>query len=473
MAISLNGLESLQCEFVVPSQTNPFQEISRWSNTNIDRPALIVTPRNEQDVQEAIRIARDNNLTIIAGGGGHGTFVPVGANNLYLEMIKFKTIQLDKEHGTVRVGGGVTSGELLKALAAEGYYTPLPNSNAVGVVGCVIGGGTTPLNGIHGWMADIVISFRLVTSEGNIVEVGPSASGIEANLFSALCGAGHGLGIITAITTSAYPISSLSMTDDKIWVRSLIFQESGIDAAAQAFLDVSVSQPSPAASTSLTFMRSPPGTPAAGMPVIILGRTYFGSEKEAEERSAVMFQKEVVTRALKENTEMMSMANLNDRFEPQNTHGGHKAIGSCRLKHLDVETIKASFERWRSATETYPDAQRSILSISSFDNTEHIRLGQTSINASKFLESRNRAFSAMAVVVCIKEVTMTAMMGFLDDTMAEFRKGDAGTPPRSFPNNLRFGMDLEEMFDQDKLVELRRVKQIWDADRIFWSPYEL
>ncbi|KAM0811764.1 putative FAD-binding PCMH-type domain-containing protein [Seiridium cardinale] len=442
MAASYTQLDALHCEYVIPSQTESSREISRWSDTKIDRPALIVTPATEQDVQAAIRVAKANGLTIVIAGGGHGTFVAVGPNTLYLDMVRFKSIQLDKEHGTVTVGGGVVSGELLRSLAGEGYYTPLPNSNAVGVVGCVLGGGNTPLNGLHGWMADNVVSIRLVTSEGPVVGLGPYSKGKDAELSGALCGAGHGLGIITAMAVFTYPISSLEMTEDKVWTRTLIFPEAAINTAAQAFLELL--SPLPEANFVLTFMRSPPGTPAAGSPTIILGGTYFGPAEQAEKGSAVMFREDIVAKTFRATTEMVPMANLNNRFEPLNVHGGHKLIASCRLKQTSLDTIKATFEQWVSVTKDHPDARPSVVAIGAFDSKRQEGHGRDGTGVSKFL----------------------------DDLMAGFRKGDEHTPPKSFPNNLRFGMSLEELFNRDKLEDLRRVKHIWDPDNVFWSPYE-
>ncbi|KAM5349394.1 hypothetical protein ACJ41O_005899 [Fusarium nematophilum] len=471
MAAPLSGLDSLRCEFLVPDSNTPPELVSRWSDTNISLPRLVVTPTNQRDIQAAIGIAKTNGLTVVTGGGGHGTFVTIGSRTLYLDMRHFKAIQLDKERGTVRVGGGVLTGELLKALAVDSYYTPLPNSNAVGVVGCVLGGGSTTLNGLHGWMADIAVSFCLVAAEGNTIEVSSSSSGKDLTLFHALCGAGHGLGVITSMTTRAYPISGLNMTEGKIWSRTLIFPAPAIEMAAEIFLGLG--RPLPAASTSISFLRSPPGTPAAGSPIIILGYLFYGPAEEAEAEAAALSNEDVARKALVAKTELIPFTNMNDKFEPQNIHGGHKAIASCRLERTDAKAIKSAFEKWASVTEKFPDAQRSPLVVSSFNSTRHTELGETDLGAAKFLESRSRDISAMFVAICEKENTMTVLTRCLDDTMAVFRESDAGVTPRSFPNNLRFGMDSEEMFDRKRLTELRHIKEAWDAEGIFWSPYNV
>ena len=119
--------------------------ISRWSDSNVSQPAVSVIPDTESDIVQAIQYARQNELTVIPSGGGHGSFVPITAKTLYLNLKKFSKIALDEAGQTVTIGGGVTSGQLLNTLAERGFYTVVPNSNAVGMVGFVLGGGNVSL----------------------------------------------------------------------------------------------------------------------------------------------------------------------------------------------------------------------------------------------------------------------------------------------------------------------------------------
>lgn len=113
----------------------------RWSDSNVETPALIVAPENENEVIKAIQQARENNLKVLVAGGGTAAFVPVAENTLYLSMVNFNHIKLDESTHTVDVGGGVLAGQLLRYLTNRGYYTVYPGSNAVGMTGFVLGGG--------------------------------------------------------------------------------------------------------------------------------------------------------------------------------------------------------------------------------------------------------------------------------------------------------------------------------------------
>ncbi|KAF5570901.1 6-hydroxy-D-nicotine oxidase [Fusarium phyllophilum] len=462
MSHQLKSLESLQCEYVIPDNDTP--QLPRWSDTHIQHPALLVIPKTEQDVKDAIRVAIENKLTIVAAGGGHGTFVSVDSASLYLDMKLFKKIELNKLEGTVKVGGGVIVGELLKTLADEGHYTPIPNSDAVGFVGCMLGGGNSAQIGRHGWMVDNMVSFRLVTASGDIVEVDSSSKDKEKALFNVLCGAGHGLGVVTELTVSAFTISSLNMKDDKIWSRSLIFPAPALDVAMKTFLDLS--HPPEEGHMSLAFARSPPGTPAAGSPIIILGYQYFGPAEQAERATALLFHEDIVSKTVVANTELLPFENVNAKMNIYNSHHGHKTIASCRLHKTTAEAIKAGFEKWRIATEDYPDAHQSGLIISAYN------IDKTSpIKNEKFVEGRDRNINAFMVMVAKEDKTREAFESILDDVVAGFRKSDEGMVPRSFPNNLRPGKDLRDMYDTKRVEVLRDVKKTWDAEGVFWSPY--
>ncbi|KAJ4122711.1 hypothetical protein NW768_010151 [Fusarium equiseti] len=453
---SLSGLEALQCDFSIPNDGTP--ALSRWSDTQIGNPALIITPNTDSDIQTAIKIANNNGLTILAAGGGHGTFVTVDESTLYLDMKNFKTIGLNKDNETVRIGGGVTTGEVIKALAEEGYYTPVPNSDAVGFVGCILGGGNGVLSGLHGWMVDNVVSFRIITADGTIVNASSESQGEELELFNTLRGAGHGLGIITEVTVSIFPIASLDMENNKIWTRTLIFPAAEIDIAIKTFIDLQ--HPSPEGFATMVFARN-----AHGAPIIVLGYTFFGPADKAEKDAAALFQKAIASKIIMGATEYLPFISLNAKNEVYNSHGGHKAIASCRLTKTTPPALRTSFDLWCTATQNNPDASQTPLIISAFNTSE----SETFTNSS--VEARDRSLNAFAPVLAKTEEGNRAFMKALDEIIAGLRKADEGVEARSFANNWRFETDIGEMFSDKMFERVKKVKQVWDERGVFWSPY--
>lgn len=108
---------------LVPNEdTDIHKAIPRWSDERLKKPAIIVTPSTQDDIIAAVHYARENGLILLAGSGGH-KIVPINEKTLYLDMRNFKGIKVDKDNGTVEIGGAVTNAELMMALLQNGYYT--------------------------------------------------------------------------------------------------------------------------------------------------------------------------------------------------------------------------------------------------------------------------------------------------------------------------------------------------------------
>ncbi|KND94327.1 6-hydroxy-D-nicotine oxidase [Tolypocladium ophioglossoides CBS 100239] len=469
MAPAILGTDGLSCPFVIPNHDTPLGDVlPRWSASHLSHPAIIVTPKTEDDVVSAIHLAKQNGFRLIPGGGGHGTFVPIDSETVYVDMKAFKSIELDKPSDIVRLGAGVLTGELLKSLAADGRYTTVSNSNAVGVVGSLLGGGTTSQNGLQGFMVDNVLSFRLITAEGKTVEASSSSAGEELALFHALCGAGHGLGVVTAATMKTYPIADLGLSEDKIWTRTLVFPPPALKDVAEAF--VAVQHPAGPLNLQITFLRSPPGTPAAGSPIIILSATYYGPSADAEKAAAGLFDASLVQKAIKADTALLPLSRINDGLEPLNAHGGFKSMNAARLAALKPESISATFATWLQTTEKLPDAGRTAFVFHRFDPTKLQSNGATQQSKDKFVEGRDRGFTVMAVPWCYSPDSWGKLAAFVDEVLSICRRGDAGAA-RTLPNTMKLGADLGELFSDERVRELQRVKKTWDAEDVFWSPY--
>ncbi|KAH8879684.1 FAD-binding domain-containing protein [Thozetella sp. PMI_491] len=460
----------LSCEVVTPdpSSQSPRDVISRWSDNNVELPALIVKPHSEDDIIDAIRLAKEKGLTLLPASGGHGSFVPVTPKTLYLDLKAFNSVVVDKEAATVRVGGGATTGEVIKAVTDQGFYTLWPNSNSVGYVGCILGGGNGVINGHHGFMVDAVESFQLISADGRKAEVDLSSTGEERALFGALCGAGHGLGVVTSVVVKIWPLAGLAMRDDSIWTRRLIFPPSAIDLAADTF--ARFVDPPPALVVTMLFMRAPPNAPAPGAPMIMLSGSYYGPPEEAEQAASRLLDENLSGKAIKAETVFVPMATANNTFEVLNMHGGHKDICSRFLHSVETATLKTSFDRWLQVGEQYPDAKPTIGIWSRFSVRKSMALGQSSEGQPKFLEIRDRGVMASTFRSCSTPGTKEALDIYTEEFL-NIASNDQAAPARTLANNQRPNMDLGELHTQERLVERRRLGSVWDAEHLFWSPY--
>nr|KAK5440141.1 hypothetical protein LTR18_008078 [Exophiala xenobiotica] len=460
---------SFRCQVVVPNGGQTLHDVvSRWSDTYVNLPAIVVKPDSEADIVDAIKYAKNNSLTLVTANGGHAPFVPITSKTLYLDMTKLNQVTVDESSDAVRIGGGATTGDVIKGTTAQGYYTLWPNSDAVGYVGCLLGGGSDTMNGLHGFMVDAVESMQLITTDGVRLEVSPSSKGSERTLFNALCGAGFGLAIVTLVVMKAFRISRLRLTDNSIWTRRVVLPASAIQMAGRTFASMQ-HLPQPLV-VSMICLRSPPNTPTPGTPLIMIIGSYFGPSEEGEELASALFDNDLTSQALSARTELVPFTDANLALQPLSAHGDYKSFWSTLLDTIDVETIVTGLRRWLQLVEQYEDARPTSLVFNKWDTKVISDHGQTDIGREKFFEHRNQSMLANAMCWCTSDETRGPIEQFGDEFLKIMRRNSTGQV-RCIANNLRPGMDLEELYGREKLEELRKIKAFWDPYTILWSPW--
>ena len=174
-------------------------------NGMIDRyPALVVRPTSAGDVVEAIRFAREEELTVAVRSGGHS--IPGFStcdDGIVIDLSRMNGVQVDAAEHTAWVNGGALLGELDAEAQAAGLVCPVGVVSHTGVAGLTLGGGMGRLQRKHGLTIDNLLSVELVTADGRIVR----ASGEEnPDLFWGLRGAGANFGIATAFRFRLHPL---------------------------------------------------------------------------------------------------------------------------------------------------------------------------------------------------------------------------------------------------------------------------
>jgi FAD binding domain-containing protein/berberine-like enzyme len=152
-----------------------------------------------------VRFAREHKLLVAIRGGGHN----VGGRALcdggmVIDLSRMKGIHVDPKACRARVQPGVLLGELDRETHVFGLAVPAGVVSKTGVAGLTLGGGVGWLARKYGLTCDNVVSFELVTAEGEV----PRASADEhPDLFWALRGGGGNFGIVTSFEYRLHPIS--------------------------------------------------------------------------------------------------------------------------------------------------------------------------------------------------------------------------------------------------------------------------
>ncbi|KAF2729640.1 FAD-binding domain-containing protein [Polyplosphaeria fusca] len=471
----LNAALPSTCSITIPTADTELHDVvPRWSNHGVSLPYAVVTPSTVEDLTSTISFATANHKKIIPANGGHGSFVPINGETIYLDMRNFNAITLDEEHGTVKIEGGCVSKDVLTYLAGQGWYTTLPNSNAVGVIGSFLGGLSHALNGMKGFGIDHVQAITIVPfshPDGftpHPITLTTASTGEEKALFNALCGAGHGLGIITSLTLTAWPIPCLNMTNDQIWTRRLIFPPTQIEAAARLY--TSLLPPPAELNHVLGFLRAPPTAPVPGAPMVLLSLSYFGPAAAADEACKATYEEEYTSKAITAVTGTTGFANMNDAFDAINAHAGYKEYHGCFCAEVDAASIVSAFEDWvRFSAKDAPARSRSYVVIGAW-STEAL-LKNAGKTGEKFFAARDRGVFVQATPWYSELGVKGEADAWGKGVVKKLRERDRAVGRRDwcFANNVLAGQDVREVYSEDMIAKIGDVRRVWDKNFVGWG----
>ncbi|NYE38120.1 hypothetical protein F4692_003265 [Nocardioides cavernae] len=210
------------------------------------RPDAVVRPATAEGVAAAVRFAAAHGLGVTAVGRGHG-FLRGIRGGIAIDTSRLAGVTVDPSARTARVGAGTSWERVIEAAAAHGLAPLAGSAPHVGVVGYVLGGGLGPVARTFGFAADHVREVTVVTAGGAVLVVDHET---HADLFWALRGGKHGLGIVTEVVLDLFALRVLQGGG---------FYFDGADAAAvlNRFVEWSATVPD-SVSTSVALLRLPP-----------------------------------------------------------------------------------------------------------------------------------------------------------------------------------------------------------------------
>src|SRR3954462_2205864 len=185
---------------------------ARAAGTPLGRPEIVATPRTEDDVAAALRVAAAYNVPVVAWGGGSGTqggAVPVHGGLVVDLSALDEIIEIDERSMCVTAQAGVNGDVLERELNQRGLMLPhYPASSEWATVGGYVAArGSGVLSTRYGKIEDLVLSLRVALAGGELIDtVQVPRHAVGPELTQLFVGSEGTLGIITRATLEIVPL---------------------------------------------------------------------------------------------------------------------------------------------------------------------------------------------------------------------------------------------------------------------------
>jgi len=183
-----------------------YDEVRTLYNAMIDkRPALIARCVDRDDVVAAVKFGREQGLDIAIRCGGHnGPGLGSVNDGLVIDLSGLKTVTVDPDSRTAKVGGGCLVGDVDAATHEHGMAAPAGIISTTGAGGLMLGGGIGHLTRKAGLSIDNILGAEVVLADGSVVNANENEND---DLYWALRGGGGNFGVVTQLTLRLHPVS--------------------------------------------------------------------------------------------------------------------------------------------------------------------------------------------------------------------------------------------------------------------------
>ena len=302
-------------------------------NVMVDRrPRAIVRCASADDVAQAIRYGRERGLEIGVRCGGHSVLgLCVPEDGLMIDLTPMGGVGIDPERRLASVQGGALLGALDRAGMEHGLTTTAGNVSHTGVGGLTLGGGMGWLARRLGLTCDNVVSYELVTAEGDRLRVDENG---DPELFWGLRGGGGNFGVVTEFEFRLHPVAT------QAHVVELFFPIEDAAPVMRAWRDLNATAPRAATFTAWVGESQSPLLPSQwrGRPLANVGFVWAG---EAELDSHLLAEVRGLGRPVAERIEVLTYLDLQRMDDTLEGHELRRYWKGHYVRSLEDEAIDA------------------------------------------------------------------------------------------------------------------------------------
>ncbi|RBR19352.1 hypothetical protein FVER53590_08427 [Fusarium verticillioides] len=416
-----------------------------------------------------------HNIPFLATGARHGYTTTLGDlhDGLAIDLSHFKEFELDAAAKTLTVGPGVTVGEIFDPLFNAGFDIQTGSAPCPSFIGVTLGGGVGRFQGVYGLLSDALISVRLITANGEVLEVSRTRC---PDLFWAIRGAGANFGVVTSATYRVHPLTN----NGEMFVAEFIIPPW---RWPEYFRIMESMSPLPAELSSLLLNSFDTIT---NQTQLFAHWAYKGPEAEARKHLSSILN--------------MNLAATQMRVLPwnrlvENTFAGaavtvcepntNRNLYTLSMKNYSASTWEAVASKLVTFYARFPHARSSSLLYEFFPNQamtaiplEDTAFPRRDTTAYMYVYKRELSPILIAdVISATRNLILTSSIhnSEIDNALARFGEeirrdvaATSGYPEiTTFVNYAHGDETLEQIYGKEKLARLAALKKMWDPKAVF------
>jgi len=291
-----------------------------WAKPVGPKPRAVAHCRTAQDVQSAIRAARDCDLPLSVRGGGHDWAGRALCGGIVIDLTAMNDVTLSPDYRAARISGGARASDVLAVTDPRGLAVVTGSCSSVGMTGLTLGGGYGSLTGCFGLALDNLLGAEVVLADGRTVT---ASLNNEQELFWALRGGGGNFGVVTSMRHRTHYLPSVHSG-------MLLFPFAEARAVLEACIDIMATAPEELA-IQLGLVGGPDG-----LPLVMVVPTWCGPPAQGEARLAPFLGLGTpVISTLVATSYGISL----EKFDPFFASGQRVFMATCWLPTLDGQAI--------------------------------------------------------------------------------------------------------------------------------------
>ncbi|KAF4620236.1 hypothetical protein G7Y89_g14584 [Cudoniella acicularis] len=423
--------------------------LERWSNEGLQIPGAIIRPTTERDVAITVKAAKKHSVPFVPASGGHSPWSTIDTSGFILDLGLLKSIIVEPKSNSVKIAGAVLVKELAIALSEAGRCTTLGNGNTVGVIPYCIGGGINILAAIIGFACDQILSAKIVTADGEIIETSQES---EPELFWAIKGAGQFFGVVLELTLKTFPLSILGPSDGCHWVGNFVYSLDHAENVCNVLESLMVTSEHNTA--GLIMVMAPP---PAFQPMLAVIPHYFGDP----EKAPAAFKALSDLQPLLSSASNMSFVEFRDSMDYACVKGDFKRFSVAGIPKFKTKSFLKVIDLFKELLDSCPDA-----SASGYAFEWHTAITE--------LQPQDSAFGFQDQLLWMncfswyhQPENHNVVVDFEARALAAMRDGQVENDFVDYPNSNRISSIERRYPGEARIEKLRTLKQKWDPRGIF------